>query len=80
MSFISNVTFVGLLAAATAGSAVGSASLVALLVITQSSDQVKTRFISHLIHGISSAFQKLFKHFNDRTIATFFSVFLLVFM
>ena len=41
VSFISNAAFVGLLIAATAGSALGSASLVALLVITKFSDQVK---------------------------------------
>ena len=50
--FISNVTFVGLLTTATAGSASGSASLLALLVITQISDQVKIRFISQLVNGI----------------------------
>ena len=40
-SFILSVAFVGLLTAATAGSASGLASLAALLVITQFSDQVK---------------------------------------
>ena len=38
VSVILNVAFVGLLTAATAGSASGSASLVAFLVITQFSD------------------------------------------
>ena len=55
VSFILNVAFVGLLTAATARSASGSASLVALLVITQFSDQVKIRFISQLINGISNS-------------------------
>ena len=59
VSFILNVTFVGLLTAATAASVSGSASLVALLVITQFCDQVKIRFISQLITGISNALQKL---------------------
>ena len=74
VSFILNVTFVGLLTAATAGSASGSASLVALLVITQFSDQVKIRFISQLINGISNVLQKLLKCFNGTTISTSFSV------
>ena len=56
VSFTLNVAFVELLTAVTAGSAPGSASLVALLVITQFSDQVKIRFISQLIKGISSVF------------------------
>ena len=56
VSFTLNVAFVRLLTAVTAGSAPGSASLVALLVITQFSDQVKIRFISQLIKGISSVF------------------------
>ena len=50
--FVSNSAFVGLLTVVTAGSASESASLVALLVITQFSDQVKIRFISQLINGI----------------------------
>ena len=45
MYFISNVTFVGLLTEATAESASESAYVVAMLVITQFSDQVKTTFI-----------------------------------
>ena len=56
VSFILNVAFVGLLTAATAGTASGSASLVALLVIPQFSEQVKIRFVSQLINGISSVF------------------------
>ena len=43
--FISNVAFVGLLTEATAESASESAYFVAMLVITQFSDQVKTTFI-----------------------------------
>ena len=74
VSFILNVAFVGLLTAATARSESGSASLVALLVITQFSDQVKIRFISQLINGISNVLQKLHKFFNDTTISTSFSV------
>ena len=41
VSFLSNVAFVGLLTAASEGSASESASLVALLVITQFSDRLK---------------------------------------
>ena len=74
VSFILNVTFVGLLTAATAGSASGSASLVALLVITQFSDQVKIRFILQLINGISNVLQKLLKCFNGTAISISFSV------
>ena len=58
VSFNLNVAFVGLLTAATAGSASGSASLVALLVIAQFSDQVKIRFTSQLINDISYVLQK----------------------
>ena len=43
VSFILNVGLVGLLTAATTGSESGSASVVALLVITQFSDHVKIR-------------------------------------
>ena len=50
-----NVAFVGLLISTTAGSP-GSAFPVALLDITQFLDQVKIRFISQLINGISSVF------------------------
>ena len=46
--FILNVVFVGLLTAATAGLVSGLVSLVALLVTTLFSDQVKIRFISQL--------------------------------
>ena len=73
-SLILNVAFVGLLTAATAGSVSRSASLVALLVITQFSDQLKIRFISQLINGISSVLQKLLKYFDGTTISTSFSV------
>ena len=76
VSFILNVVSVGLLISATAGLASGSVSLVALLVITQLSDQVKIRFILQLINGISSVLQKLLKYFNGQTISTFFSVLL----
>ena len=50
VSSILNVAFVGLLIAATAGLALGLASFVALLVVTEFSDQVKIRFISQLIN------------------------------
>ena len=73
-SLILNVAFVGLLTAATAGSVSRYASLVALLVITQFSDQLKIRFISQLINGISSVLQKLLKYFDGTTISTSFSV------
>ena len=76
VSFILNIAPVGLLILATAGFASGSASLVALLVITQFSDQVKIKFISQLTNGISSVFHKLLKCFNDVTILTTFSVLL----
>ena len=76
VSFISNIEFVRLLTAAPGGFTSGSASLVALLVITQFSDQVKIRFISQLINGISNILQKLLKCFNGTTISTSFSVLL----
>ena len=53
------------------------ASLVALLVITQFSDQVKIRLISQLINSISSVLQKFLKCFNGTTILTFFSILIL---
>ena len=48
MPFILNIAFVRLLTAATAGLVSGLVSLVALLVTTGFSDQVKIRFISQL--------------------------------
>ena len=74
VSFILNVAFLGLLTAAAAGSASGSVSLVALIVITQYLDQVEIRFISQLINGISNVFRKLLKCFNGTTISSSFSV------
>ena len=47
MSVILNIAFVGLSIAATAGSASGFASLVALLVNIQFSDDVKILFFFH---------------------------------
>ena len=76
LSIILNVAFVGLLTAATAGSASGSASLVAYLVIIQFSDKTKIKFISQLISSLSSSFKKLLKCFNGTTISTSFSVLL----
>ena len=71
-SYFLIVAFIGLLTVATAG----SASLVALLIITQFSDQVKIRSVSQLINGISSVIWKLLKCFNGATISTAFSVLL----
>ena len=76
LSIILNVAFVGLLTAATAGSASGSTSLVAYLVIIQFSDKTKIKFISQLISSLSSSFKKLLKCFNGTTISTSFSVLL----
>ena len=79
VSFILNVAFVGLLIAATAGSVTDQSHyllLASLLVITQFSDQVKIRFISQLINGISNVLQKLLKCLNGTTISFSFSIFL----
>ena len=72
MSVILDAAFLGVSTATTAGSVSGSASLITQLVITQFSDQVKVRFISQLINGISSVIKKLLKCFNGTTISTFF--------
>ena len=69
-SVILKTAFVGLLTSATAGSASGSASLVALLVITQFSDYVRVKDISQLISGIFTIFQNLLKYFNGTIIST----------
>ena len=80
MSVILDAAFLGVSTATTAGSVSGSASLITQLVITQFSDQVKVRFISQLINGISSVIKKLVKCFNRITISTFFSYcYLLIF-
>ena len=76
MFVILNVAPVGLLIAAIAGFASGSAFLVALLDNTQFLDQVKIRFISQLIKSISGVLQKLLKDFNGTAISTFLSVLL----
>ena len=68
-SVIVKTAFVGLLILATAGSASGSASLVALLVNKQFSDQVKVKDTSQLINGMSNVLQKLPKYFNDKAIS-----------
>ena len=60
MFIIVNVTPVGLLTAATAG----SAPRVALLVITQFTDHVKVKDTSQLINDTSIVFQKLHRYFN----------------
>ena len=70
VSVISNVAFVGLLTSATTGSASGSASPIALLVITRFSDQAKIRFISQLINRIFSVFKRLLKCYNSTTVLT----------
>ena len=72
MSVILNLTFFRLLTAATAGLTSGFASLVTLLVNTQFSVQIKIRFISQLINGISSVLQKLLNYFKGTTISTSF--------
>ena len=69
MSFVLKVAFVGLLITSTAGSASESASLVALLVIAQFSDQVRVKNTSQLINGMSSVLQKLLKYLNGTTIS-----------
>ena len=56
--FILKLAFVGLLISATAGSASGSAFLVAVLVNTQFSDQVRVKDTSQLINGMSIFFSK----------------------
>ena len=55
---------------ATVGSASGSASLVALLVNTQFSDQVKLKDTSQLNNGMSSVLQKLLKYVNGTAVST----------
>ena len=71
MSFILKVVYVGLLIPATAGSASGSVSLVALVVITQFSDQVKVKDTLQLINRIFSDLkEKLLRFFNGTTIST----------
>ena len=60
VSFISTIASVELLTAATTGSGSGSASLVALLVITQFLDQDKIQFITQLINVISSVLKNCF--------------------
>ena len=69
-SVILKTTFVGLLIPATAGSASGSASLVALLVNTQFSDYVRFKVTSQLINGKFNDLKKLLKYFNGTTIST----------
>ena len=66
-----NITFVGLLIAATGGFASGFASLVALLVNIQFLDQVKINSTSQLISGIIKFLQKLLKCFNGTIISPF---------
>ena len=68
VSFILNVAFVGLLIPSKRGSSL--VSLVALLVITQFSDQDKVKDISEFINGMSSVLQKLLKYFDGTTTLT----------
>ena len=65
------VALVGLLNATTAVLASGSASLVALLVKTQFSDQAKIKDTSQLVNTVSNVLKKLLKCFNDTIISTF---------
>ena len=74
MSVILNVAYVRLLTSATTGSASGSASPIALLVITRFSDETKIRFISQLINRIFSVFKRLLKCYNGTTDLTSFPV------
>ena len=76
MSVILNITFVGLLIAATAGFASGFASLVALLVNAQLLDQVKINSTLQLISGTFKFLQKLLKCFNGTIISASFVVFI----
>ena len=66
VSFIFNVAPVVLLLAFTPG----AAFLVALLVTTQFSDQVKVKVASQLINGMFSILQKLLKYFSGTAIST----------
>ena len=68
-SLILKIISVGLIIPAIAGSASGSASLVAFFVTTQFSDQVKVKDTSQLINGMSNVLQKLFKCFNGTKIS-----------
>ena len=69
VSFILKFAFLRLLIPAS-GSASGSASLVALLVITQFLGQVRVKDTSQLINGMSSVLQKLLKNFKGTAIST----------
>ena len=68
MSFNLNVAPFGLLIASTPG----AAFLVALLVSTQFSDQVKVTDTSQLINGMSSVLQNFLKYFSGTAISTSF--------
>ena len=68
MSFILNIAFVGLLIPITRESPL--ASLLALLIITFFSLQVKVKNTSQLINGIYSVLQKLLRYFNGTTLLT----------
>ena len=64
VSVILNVTPAGLSIPATAGLAAGLPSLVAFLVSTQFSDQVKIKGTWQLFNGLSSVLQNFFKYSN----------------
>ena len=66
-----NVAFAGLLIPPTAGLALGSASFVALLIITQFADQFRIKDTSQLINGVYNILQKILKYFNVTAISTF---------
>ena len=62
---------VGFSIPATAALVLGLASLFVWFVNTQFSNQVKVKYTSQLINGVSSVLQKWFKHFNGTTMSTF---------
>ena len=72
VSVILNLVHIGQTISVNLRAASESEFLLTLLFITQFLDQVKVRFISQLISGISSVLKKLLKHFNGRAISTFF--------
>ena len=72
VSVIVYVALVGLIIAAVRRFVTRIASLYALFVISQFSDQVRVKDTSQLISGISKVLQKLLKYFNGTTILTLF--------
>ena len=72
MSFILNVALGRLLIPTTAGLPSGLVSYFAWHGITQFSDQVKVKYTSQFVNGMSSVVHKLFKCFNCIRISIFF--------